>query len=84
MTKRKVKVEAIDKKNEIECKPWKSEQWDIEDGRISIKYPIHLTKDRLNLLYRICNTLEQPPGLYLAQVLYEKIDSDLHSPQFLG
>ncbi len=63
--------------------PYKSERIDMEYGQVSIKYPVRLTKDRLLLMDKICETLNERPDMYLAQALYEKIDSDLHNPQEL-
>ncbi len=62
--------------------PYKSERIDMEYGEVSIKYPIRLTKDRLLLMDKICETLNERPDVYLAQALYEKIDSDLHARSF--
>lgn len=85
MTKRvKTKKKPEDLVTEVQSNPYKSERIDLEYGQISIKYPIRMTKDRLALMDRICDTLNQPPRIYLAQALYEKIDSDLHAPEFLG
>lgn len=68
-----------------EGNPYKSERIDMESGLIALKYPVHITKDRLAILDKICETLELPNvGLYIAQALYEKMDSDLHSPETLG
>jgi hypothetical protein len=33
---------------------------------------------------KICETLGERPDVYLAQALYEKIDSDLHDPTEVG
>ncbi len=63
---------------------YKSERIDLDYGLVSIKYPIRLTKDRLHLMDKICETLNERPDVYLAQALFEKIDSDLHNPQELG
>ncbi len=56
----------------------------MEDGRICIKYPIWITKDRLRILESLCETMGHHLDQYLRQALYEKIDSDLHSPQVVG
>ena len=87
MTKQRTKKEKVSQAEfgeEQHGNPYKSERIDMEDGRICIKYPIWITKDRLALLDKICITLEEPHRHYLAQALYEKIDSDLHTPEFLG
>lgn len=63
---------------------YRHERIEMEDGRICIKYPIHITKDRLMLIERICDTMDTNLDIYLKQALYEKIDSDLHSPQVVG
>lgn len=87
MTKRVrtgTKKTPLDLVSEVQSNPYKSERIDMEDGLVSIKYPIRLTKDRLELMDRICETLGEHPDIYIAQALYEKIDSDLHSPTELG
>ena len=74
------------KKAEKEEKPspWSSEQVETHENNYSIKFPIHIHKDRLEILYSICRTTDTFPQHYLEQALYEKIDSDLHNPQEIG
>lgn len=72
------------KQKQEEPGPWTTERIDMEMGSIIVKAPITINKDRLVLLDRICDVLEQPLASYLAQALYDKIDSDLHSPEFIG
>lgn len=64
--------------------PYETERFDAECGTIVIKYPIHINKSRLALMDQICVTLNQAPQSYLAQALYEKIDSDLNNKTELG
>ena len=63
---------------------WSSEQVETHENNYSIKFPIHIHKDRLEILYSICRTTDTFPQHYLEQALYEKIDSDLHNPQEIG
>jgi hypothetical protein len=71
--------------NKVYENPYKSERIDMENGLIALKYPIRITKDRLAILEKICETMEVPNvGVYIAQALYEKMDSDLHNPMELG
>ena len=75
---------AAKQKVEEKPTPWSTDRIDMEMGSIIVKAPITINKDRLLLLDRICDILEQPLASYLAQALYDKLDSDLHSPEFIG
>lgn len=70
--------------NDLRPSPWTTERIDMDMGFIIIKAPISINKDRMVLLDRVCDILDQPLAHYLAQALYDKIDSDLHSPEFIG
>lgn len=84
-TKTKKKPQDLELVNEVQqSNPYKIERIDMGNGLVSIKYPIRLTKDRLELMDRICEMLGERPDIYLAQALYEKIDSGLHNPTELG
>lgn len=81
------KAQEKKKQQELEkprANPYVWDRVDMEDGRIALIFPIHISKDRLRILDRICDVTNNPAPTYLKQALYEKIDSDLHSAQTVG
>lgn len=62
---------------------YKHERIELDKDRVSIKNPIHISKDRLRILDKIVETMDTHLDIYLRQALYEKIDSDLHSPEIV-
>ena len=80
----KSKTKPKGKEKEEKPTPWSSEQVEITENLYSIKFPVHIHKDRLDIFYSICRTMDIFPQHYLEQALYEKIESDLHNPQEIG
>ncbi len=72
------------KAEEDRQRPFRMEIADVGNDTFSVKSPILLSKDRLELLKKICNITGEHLQEYVKEALLQKVQTDLENPSCFG
>lgn len=72
------------KAEEERARPYRMEITDMGNDTFSVKSPILLHKDRLDLLKKICEITDEYLQHYIEQALLQRVQIDLENPSQFG
>ena len=86
MTKAKheLSAEEHEKAKEERARPFRLEIADVGNETFSIKSPILLSKDRFELLNKICEITDEHLQEYIKEALLTRVQVDLENPTQFG
>ena len=82
--KRVLSAEEHEREEQERAKPFRMEITDVGNDIFSVKCPILISKDRLELLKKICDITGDDLKHYIEEALFQRVQIDLENPSQFG